>query len=181
MFDSYSTASTGNGRISHVIHGDAQVTVFLNRQRFEYGISSLLKSNPGQHAVLHLELCGESGAPLEVGHRILSLAANTLRAGLRAGAVAHLGGSEFAVLLQDTDAWQAAAYARVAADIVNGFRVPVEGTMQPLQACIGGVLTGDCCDGEELLRQAQIAGELAWAKPGRKLHILPAPGPVVTQ
>lgn len=175
MFDSYASTAIDSSRNSQVGHGaHPQLTVFLNRQRFEHGIGSLLKAHPGQHAVLHLELCDQDGVPLELGRPMLSRVAHTLRAGIRAGAVAHLGGAEFAVLLQDTDAWQAAAYARVAADIVNGFRTPQDEEVP--QACIGGVLAGTCCDGAELLQQAQSAGELAWAKPGRKLHILQASG-----
>src|SRR5690242_7040923 len=67
---------------------DAQITVFLNRQRFEYGIEAMLKAERGQQAVLLLALRHEDGSKAAVNHWILNLVGNTLRAGMRSGAVA---------------------------------------------------------------------------------------------
>ena len=154
---------------------DAQVTVFLNRQRFEYGIEAMLKADHGQQAVLHLALRHEDGSQAAVSPWILNLAGNTLRAGMRSGALAYLGEARFAVLLQDTDAWQAAAYARVAVDIINGMPMPPSERTRPIKACIGGILAGHNRDGEYLLSLAEAATAQAWGKPGCKLHLLHAP------
>ena len=154
---------------------DAQITVFPSRQRFEYGIEAMLKADRGQQAVLLLALRHEDGSQAAVSHWILNLAGNTLRAGMRSGALAYLGEARFAVLLQDTDAWQAAAYARVAVDIINGMPMPPAGRGCPIQACIGGILAGHNRDGEYLLRLAEAATDHAWEKPGCKLHLLHAP------
>lgn len=154
---------------------DAQITVFLNRQRFEYGIETMLKADHGQQAVLHLALRHEDGSKPAVSHWILNLAGNTLRAGMRSGAVAYLGEAHFAVLLQDTDAWQAAAYARVAVEIINAMPMPLGERARPIKACIGGILAGHNHDGEYLLRLAEAATDRAWDKPGSKLHLLHAP------
>lgn len=154
---------------------DAQITVFPNRQRFEYGIEAMLKADHGQQAVLHLALRHEDGSQAAVSHWILNLAGNTLRAGMRSGALAYLGEARFAVLLQDTDAWQAAAYARVAVDIINGMPMPSAERARPIKACIGGILAGHNRDGEYLLRLAEAATAHAWEKPGCKLHLLHAP------
>lgn len=154
---------------------DAQITVFLNRQRFEYGIEAMLNASHGQQAVLHLALRHEDGSTADVSPWVLNLAANTLRAGMRSGAVAYLGEARFAVLLQDTDAWQAAAYARVAVDIINGMPMPPAERGRPIKACIGGILAGHNRDGEYLLRLAEAATDHAWEKPGCKLHLLHAP------
>jgi len=173
MFDSHiDLASTA--RPDHAARGmDAPVTVFLNRQWFEYGVSKLLKAATGQSAVLYMTVRG-AGSPA-VNRRILGLVGNTLRAGIRSGAVAYLGNAAFAVLLQDTDAWQAAAYARVALDVVGGFTTSQGGEVTLVRACIGGILAGHCRDGEYLLARAVEAGELAWEKPGSKVHLLHAP------
>lgn len=154
---------------------DAQITVFLNRQRFEFGIEQMLKAGHGREAVLYLAVRHADGSAAAVSHRTLSLVANTLRAGMRSGAVAYLGEARFAVLLQGTDEWQAAAYARVAVDIVNGMRLPSGERTLPIKACVGGVLAGHDRDGARLLALAEAAADMAWDKPGSKLHLLHAP------
>lgn len=154
---------------------DAQITVFLNRQRFELGIEAMLKADRGRQAVLYLAVRHEDGSAATLSHRILNRVGNTLRAGMRSGAVAYLGEARFAVLLQETDEWQAAAYARVAVDIVNGVRIPTGEPAQTIKACVGGVLAGHNRDGAYLLKLAEVATDLAWEKPGSKLHLLHAP------
>ena len=176
MFDSHIDLVSTGGRPDRAAEGrDAQITVFLNRQRFEFGITEMLKAGDGQHAMLHLAVRRADGSSAAISHRALSMVGNTLRAGMRSGAVAYLGDAQFAVLLQDTDAWQAAAYARVAVDIVNGMRLPSGGEALAIQGCIGGILTGHCRDAEYLLARAVEAGDLAWEKPGCKVHLLHAP------
>ena len=177
MFDSHiDIDSTGGGRQARQSRGkDAQITVFPNRQRFEFGIGEMLKVGSGQHAVLHMAVRRKDGAAAAVSHRALNIGANTLRAGIQGGAVAYLGHAEFAVLLQDTDAWQAAAYARVAVDIVNGMKLPSGGGSLAVVGCMGGILCGHCRDGAYLLGLAVAAGDAAWEKPGCKVHLLHAP------
>lgn len=175
MLDSQIGTDTGCrlGRTAADMGTEAQITVFLNRQRFEYGIEAMLKTGRRQQAVLHLAVRNADGSKAVLSHRALNLVGSTLRAGMRAGAVAYLGEAQFAVLLQDTDAWQAAAYARVAVDIVNSMQPGQDA--QPVKACVGGILTGFDRDGEQLLKFAEAATDMAWEKPGAKLHLLHAP------
>ncbi len=176
MFDAAISIAPGSSAGTGVADPgrDAQITVFLNRQRFEYGIEAMLQAGRSRQAVLHLAVRHEDGSAATVSRRTLNFVANTLRAGMRVGAVAYLGEARFAVLLQDTDEWQAAAYARVAVDVVNGMRLAAGERALPLKACVGGVLTGYERDGQRLLVLAEAATELAWAKPGSKLHLLHA-------
>ena len=176
MFDGQIDMEPGSGREARRNKGrDAQIIVFPNRQRFESGIGEMLKSGSGQRAVLHMVVRRADGTSAAVSHRALNMVANTLRAGIRAGAVAYLGGTEFAVLLQDTDSWQAAAYARVAVEIVNGMKLASGGKSLAVVGCMGGILAGHSRDGGYLLRLAEAATDLAWEKPGCKVHLLHAP------
>jgi len=177
MFDAATSLDPRSSAAAGSMHAgkDAHITVFLNRQRFELGIEAMLKAGRGQQAVLHLAVRHEDGSAATVSHRTLNLVGNTLRAGMRSGAVAYLGEARFAVLLQETDEWQAAAYARVAVDIVNGMPLPAGEGPQPIKACVGGVLAGQSRDGEQLLALAGAATDVAWSKPGSKLHLLHAP------
>jgi len=177
MFDiQIDTETSSGGREGRQPEGrDAQVTVFLNRQRFEFGISEMLKAGGGQHAVLHMVVRRADGASAAISHRTLNMVANTLRAGIRSGAVAYLGDAEFAVLLKDTDSWQAAAYARVAVDIVNSMKLTSHEKPLVIVGCMGGILAGHSRDGEYLLGLATAASETAWEKPGCKVHLLHAP------
>ncbi|HEY3645180.1 MAG TPA: diguanylate cyclase [Gammaproteobacteria bacterium] len=164
MFDSNQTQQT--------TRHDTQVTVFPSRQRFEAGVTRVLSHHSGEQdcAVLHVALQGSSGTG-SVSLRMLNLVGNALRAGTRRGCLAYLGDAEFAVLLQDTDAREAAAYARTLAIVIESFHTHWEDEVLTVQASIGGVMAGDGQDGHELLRQARDAGRLAQAKPGCHVHL----------
>ncbi len=174
MFDAYIDTDSGNGH--QASHGmDSQVTVFPSRERFEAGISHMLKSATGQCAVLHLTVRCDSACAGSVCRKILNLAGNALRTGMHVKAAVYLGDAEYAVLLQDADAREAAAYAQAVTSLVCGARVAWEDDVLTLKACIGGVLVGDCEDGAALLEMAEGARAQAWGKPGCKVHMLRAP------
>lgn len=175
MFDSY-ISSGEEGRLFCATRGlYAPTRVFLSRRRFEEGIGSLLESEQGESAVLHVAVRGGDGATGSVCRRMLNLVGNTLRVCMRGGAVVYLGDAEFAVLLQDTDGRDVAAYGRTVITIVSGFRVMWEGEMLSAQARIGGIFAGHGRDGAALLAQAMAAGKLAQAKAAPQLHLLRAP------
>ena len=157
---------------------DTQVTVFPNRQRFEAGVTRVLSHASGERdcAVLHVALHGSDGAG-SVSPRMLNLAGNALRAGTRRGCLAYLGDAQFAVLLQDTTAREAAAYARTLAVVIASFRSHWHGEPLTVSASIGGVMAGDGQQGHDLLRQAADAGQLAGGKPGCHVHMLHAQQP----
>lgn len=175
MFDSY--ISTGaDGRLFCAARGlYAPTRVFLSRHRFEEGIGSMLGKEQGESAVLHVAVRGGDGATGSVCRRMLNLIGNTLRICMRGGAVAYLGDAEFAVLLQDTDGRDVAAYGRTVITIVAGFRVMWDGEMLSAQARVGGILAGHSRDGAALLAQAAAAGKLAQAKSAPQLHLLREP------
>ncbi|HEV7165687.1 MAG TPA: hypothetical protein VGO35_09885 [Gammaproteobacteria bacterium] len=174
MFDAYiSTDSGSDERTAH--DTDAQVTIFPCRERFEAGISRMLRATTGQCAVLHMTVRSDSLCTGSVSRRILNLAGNALRTGMHVRAAAYLGDAEYAVLLQDTDAREAAAYAQAVTALVCGARVSWDDEVLTLTACIGGVLADDCEDGAALLEMAETARAPAWGKPGCKVHMLHAP------
>jgi GGDEF domain-containing protein len=173
MLDSHPYAAFDPQRLPGSV--DAPITVFPNRRRFETGIGWMLRAGAGDCAVLHLALRSGDSGRAGVNPRVLNLAGNTLRAGMRAGALAYLGDAEFAVLLKDSDARQAAGYARAVAEIICGFKVACEGGMLPVRARIGGVMAGDCRDGVTLLDWAVMAGDVARGKPGCQVHLLYRP------
>ena len=170
MFDSISTESNLAPRAQ--TGRDTQITVFPNRRRFEAAASRVLRHQGGSEdcAVLHIALRGSSGTG-SVSLRMLNLTGNALRAGMHSGCVAYLGDAEFAVLLQDTDAREAAAYARTMASVISNFRVLWEGEMLTVSASIGGVMAEGRHDGAALLHQAVTAGDLAQHKPTCKVHM----------
>lgn len=151
---------------------DSQVTVFPSRQRFEAGVTRVLSHDNGPQAcaVLHVALHG-SGGTGSVSLRMVNLVGNTLRAGVRRGCLAYLGDAEFAVLLQDTDAREAAVYARTVASIIETLRTHWDGEVLTVNASVGGVMAGDGQHGRELLQQASDAGKLAELKPGCRVHL----------
>lgn len=163
---------------SNTTRPDTQVTVFPNRQRFEAGVTRVLNHHSGHEdcAVLHVALQGSNGTG-SVSLRMLNLVGNALRVGTRRGCLVYLGDAEFAVLLQDTDAREAAAYARTVAIVIANFRVLWEGEMLSVTASVGGVMAGDGQQGPALLQQARDAGELARAKAGQHVHMLHAHTP----
>jgi hypothetical protein len=157
---------------------DTQVTVFPNRQRFEAGVTRVLGHASGERdcAVLHVALRG-SGGTGSVSLRMLNLVGNALRAGTRRGCLAYLGDAEFAVLLQDTTAREAAAYARTVAIVIESFRTHWDGELLTVSASIGGVMAGDGQQGHDLLQQAAEAGQQAGSKPGSRVQMQQASAP----
>jgi hypothetical protein len=156
---------------------DTQVTVFPNRQRFEAGVSRVLSHHSGQEdcAVLHVSLRGSAGS---VSPRMLNLVGNALRIGTRRGCLVYLGDAEFALLLQDTDAREAAAYARTMAVVIASFRVNGKDELISASASIGGVMAGDGQQGHDLLEQAMQASKLAVGKHGYQVHMQHAAAPM---
>ncbi len=173
MFDSYISTQDGD-RLFCASRGlYAPTRVFLTRRRFETGIVSMLDAREsGECAVLHVAVRGDDASTGCVTRRMLNLVGNTLRVCMRGGAVAYLGDAEFAVLLQDTDARDAASYAHTAITITSGFRVLWQGEMLSAHACIGGTMVGSQRDGAALLAAAVDAGKIAAGKWGCRLHFL---------
>ncbi|HEX2668193.1 MAG TPA: GGDEF domain-containing protein [Gammaproteobacteria bacterium] len=169
MYDSYIDAGTA-ARAQAIRPLQAPITVFPNRRRFEAGVAGLLERE--ECAVLHVAIQGDPAGDGVVSLRMLNLVGNTLRACMRGGAVAYLGDAEFAVLLSDTDARQAATYARTVATIVASFHVMWGGEMHSAHARIGGVMAEGCADGAVLLADAMAASELARDKAGSKVHLM---------
>ena len=160
MFDSNST---------HPAH----ITVLPNRSRFETAVSRILDHHAAGSrgsAVLHITVQSFTGTGA-VSMRLLNLTGLALRAGMHEGEVAYLGDAEFAVFLHDTDARDAALYARTMVNVIGNFKVEWHDEMLSISACIGGVTTDDCVDGRALLCQAAAAGELARQKPGCRVHM----------
>ncbi len=160
MFDSNSTRP-------------AHITVLPNRSRFETAVSRILEHHAAGtrgSAVLHIAVQSFSGTGA-VSMRLLNLTGLALRAGMHEGEVAYLGDAEFAVFLHDTDARDAAQYARTMVNVIGNFKVEWQDEMLSISACIGGVLADECVDGRALLRQAADAGELAQRKPGCRVHM----------
>ena len=175
MFDSYILPGPVSMMTRPVRHTDEPVTVFLCRRHFEAGVGRILAKDARRCAVLHMTLRGGDTGTGSISRRTLNLAANALRAGVRSGALVYLGDAEFAVLLQDTDAREAVAYARAVTAIVSGFKVMWEDELLPLQACMGGVTSEGCTDAAALLERAMEASELAKGKPGCKVHLMQQP------
>lgn len=158
----------------------ARITVLPNRRRFEASVSRILEhhcAGSRGSAMLHVTVQSFSGTGA-VSMRLLNLTGVTLRAGMREGEVAYLGDAEFAVLLHDTDAREAALYARTMVSVIGNFKVEWHDEMLSISACVGGVMTDDCVDGAALLCQASAASDLAQHKPGCKVHLThPRSGP----
>jgi GGDEF domain-containing protein len=158
---------------SNTTHQASHVTVLPNRSRFETAVSHVLEHHVAGSrgsAVLHITVQSFSGTGA-VSMRLLNLTGVALRAAMQAGEVAYLGDAEFAVFLHDTDARDAAHYARTLVNVIGGFRVEWHDEMLSISACIGGVMADDCVDGAALLRRAVEMNELARHKHGCKVHL----------
>jgi hypothetical protein len=160
MFDSISTYP-------------AHITVLPNGSRFETAVSRILEHHAAGtrgSAVLHITVQSFSGTGA-VSMRLLNLTGLALRAGMHEGEVAYLGDAAFAVFLHDTDARDAALYARTMVKVIGDFKVEWHDEMLSISACVGGVMADDSIDGAALLRQAVEAGALAHDKLGCKVHM----------
>ena len=160
---------------SDAIHKSHPITVLPNRDRFETCVSRILEHHGAGSrgsAVLHVAVQSFSGTGA-VSMRLLNLTGVALRAAMHDGEVAYLGDAEFAVFLHDTDAHEAAHYARTVVGVVGGFRVEWQDEMLSISAHVGGVMAGDCMDGAALLKKAAAASEVASRKYGCKVHLSP--------
>lgn len=153
------------------VRSDTHIVVYPNRSRFEAALRSTLNQAHGPGAVLHVAVVGQGGTG-SINRRMLNLVGSTLRVCMRRGGLAYLGDAEFAVLLQEIDAREAAAYARMVITIVSSFRVMWEGEPLGAEAHVGGVLFHDGETDTELLSLAEQASRVAADKLGCKLHIL---------
>ena len=158
---------------SNATHHDHHITVLPNRSRFETCVSRILEHHAAGtrgSAVLHVTVQSFSGTG-SVSMRLLNLTGVALRAAMHDGEVAYLGDAEFAVFLHDTDAHEAAHYARTVVGVVGGFRVEWQDEMLSISAHVGGVMADDCVDGAALLAKAIAASEVASGKFGCKVHL----------
>ena len=161
MFD-----SNASNQVHHI-------TVLPCRGHFEQSVSRILEHHAAGSrgsAVLHVTLQSFSGTGA-VSMRLLNLTGVALRAAMHDGEVAYIGDAEFAVFLHDTDAREAAHYARTVVGVVGGFRVEWQDEMLSISAHVGGVMVDGCIDGAELLKKAIAASEVASHKYGCKVHL----------
>lgn len=167
------------------------ITVLPNRSRFQESVSRILEHHAAGtrgSAVLHVTVQSFSGTG-SVSMRLLNLTGVALRAAMHDGEVAYLGDAEFAVFLHDTDARDAAHYARTIVGMVGSFRVEWQDEMLSISAHVGGVMADDCVDGAALLEKAIAASDVASGKYGCKVHLThprggaceekPAPAPEI--
>jgi GGDEF domain-containing protein len=158
---------------SNTTHQDHHITVLPCRSRFQESVSHILEHHAAGSrgsAVLHVTVQSFSGTGA-VSMRLLNLTGVALRAAMHDGEVAYLGDAEFAVFLHDTDAREAAHYARTVVGVVSSFRVEWQDEMLSISAHVGGVMADDCLDGAALLKKAIAASELASHKHGCKVHL----------
>ncbi|HEX4300561.1 MAG TPA: hypothetical protein VH327_06790 [Gammaproteobacteria bacterium] len=158
---------------SNATHESHRITVLPNRSRFEQSVSRILEHNAAGSrgsAMLHVTVQSFSGTGA-VSMRLLNLTGVALRAAMQDGEVAYLGDAEFAAFLHDTDAREAALYARTLVGIVGSFRVEWQDEMLSISACIGGVMADECVDGAALLQKAIAASDVASHKHGCKVHL----------
>jgi GGDEF domain-containing protein len=162
-------------------HGDhgrhTPIQVFLDRGRFEAGISRILGAS---HA--HTEDCAilyvsvqSSDVELHDAYssrKLLNLVGNILRARVHAGALAYLGHGEFAVMLQDVSARGAVAYSRSVLSVLSDIRMQWQGKTFTVSAHVGAVMTEGRQEGDTLLDLAQKAGRMAKEQPGFKVHMV---------
>jgi hypothetical protein len=172
MFDSF----TRHEPISRALpRPKTQVAIFHGRTSFEDGATSLIGAGVfpyAECAVLQVSLRGEALADPGAGRKLLSLAANILRARVTNGALAYLGEGRFAVLLQGVSGRDAVAYCRDAMAVLDAIRLQWRGQVLTVESGIGGVMAEAHRDGLTLLEAAAHAAEVAGHKHGCKLHML---------
>lgn len=156
---------------------DAPVQVFMDRSRFEAGISRILRStrvNAEDCAIFYI-IARSSDAHLndaDASRNMLNLIGNILRSRVHAGALAYLGNGEFAVMLEDVSARDAVAYARSVFSVLSDIRMQWQGRVLTIGAHIGGAMTEGRQDGESLLELAQLASNIARVQLGYKVHMV---------
>jgi hypothetical protein len=174
MFDSYTrTAPATEVRTLPRQHAPAEI--FHGRSSFESGVTRLIGSGTfpaAECAVLQVGLSGQPQADPAAGRKLLSLVANILRARVKSGALAYLGDSRFAVLLQGVSGRDAVAYCREVLSVLDGIRLQWQGEVLTVESWIGGVMVETHHDGLTLLEEAEHAAHAAQHKLGRKLHMV---------
>lgn len=158
---------------SNATHQDHHITVLPTRSRFVQSVSRILEHHAAGSrgsAMLHVTVQSFSGTGA-VSMRLLNLTGVALRAAMHDGEVAYLGDAEFAVFLHDTDAREAAHFARTVVGMVGSFRVEWQDEMLSISAHVGGVMADDCVDGADLLSKAIAASDVASHKFGCKVHL----------
>lgn len=173
MFDSYTR--TEKAETSTLPRATTPAAVFNGRAGFEAGATRLMES--GSHAaaecaVLYLSLAGAALEDPAANRKTLGLAANILRARVKAGALGYLGEGRFAVLLQGVSGRDAVAFCRDVLSVLEGIRLHWQGEVLTVQAWIGGTMAEIHHDGMTLLEAAEHASDAALAKHGHKLHMV---------
>jgi diguanylate cyclase (GGDEF)-like protein len=146
-----------SAEVQRLAMGD-DLTGLANRRRLELELREAAAGGVPQVALLSLNgfknVNDELGRP--VGDRVLGALADRLAGAVPAGAlVARTGGDEFAVLLADATAAQA---ARMADDLVVALRPPIVADGRELLVGVAvGLAGGAGVDPVELLRQAEAA------------------------
>jgi GGDEF domain-containing protein len=169
MFDSHPTTRAATPSI------EAEVTIFMGRAGFESGVTRVLDSAAaaaGECAVLYVGLAGPALTDPDAARKTLRLAADILRARVKAGALAYLGEDRFAVLLRHVSGRDAVHYCREVLSVFDEIRLQWQGEILTVDSWIGGAMVEAHHDGSTLLEAAEHAAEAARAKPGRQLHMV---------
>ena len=172
MFDSY---TRGKPEPIRVLPRQDMLAIFNGRASFEDGVSQLIGAashSASECAVLYVALDGAALEDAAANRKTLGLIANMLRARVKSGALAYLGGGRFGVLLQGVSGRDAVAFCRDALSVLDGIRLHWQGEVLTVQAWIGGTMAEIHHDGMTLLEEAEHASCVAHAKLGRKLHMV---------
>ncbi len=159
MFDSYARSAPAT-ETRTLPRQHAPAAVFSGRPSFEDGVTRLIGSgafSASECAVLQVGLDGDVLANPAAGRKLLSLAANILRARVKSGALAYLGDGRFAVLLQGVSGRDAVAYCREVLSVLDGIRLHWQGEVLTVGSWIGGVMAETHRDGLTLLEEAEHA------------------------
>jgi GGDEF domain-containing protein len=168
MFDSHPTPRNAAPA------AEAEVTIFTGRAAFEAGVTRLLESataEAGESAVLYVGLLGPALSDPDAARKTLRIAAEILRARVKAGALAYLGEGRFAVLLRRVSGRDAVHYCREVLAVFDEIRLQWQGQILTVDSWIGGAMAEAHHDGLTLLEAAEHAAATASAKPGRHLHM----------
>jgi hypothetical protein len=169
MFDSHSTPPTAAPSVAE------EVTIFMGRAGFESGATRLLDSTAtatGGSAVLYVGLAGPALSDPDAARKTLRLAAEILRARVKAGALAYLGEGRFAVLLRRVSGRDAVHYCREVLAVFDEIRLHWQGEVLTVDSWIGGAMVEAHHDGLTLLEAAEHAAGTASTKSGRPLHMV---------
>jgi hypothetical protein len=177
MFGSNSVNTARSTRHDGGYKHPTPIQVFLDRGSFETGVSRILgatDANTEDCAILYVSVQSSDVELHDMysSRKLLNLVGNILRARVDAGALAHLGHGEFAVMLQDVSARDAVAYSRSVLSVLSDIRMQWQGKTFTVSAHVGGVMTEGRQDGDTLLDLAQKAGRMAKEQLGFKVHMV---------